>query len=166
MKKIKSLSFYSMIMFPYLLSSLLLFFTLMSSDASFATDVESLKTILGMDSNQFNIMMIAVLTISNFVIFFVVFYILKLFIFLFDKAKVARNKDLFFSLLTGYTIANLCALIINDFFNVPIDIAAKIMTFMDVIIFAGLYYYFSKLKKISIILCIIKLIISLPGVFV
>ncbi|KYH14004.1 hypothetical protein [Staphylococcus kloosii] len=164
MKKIKSLSFYSAIMIPYLLSCLLYFFTFMSKESNTSNEIDSLKTMLGMDTSQFNIILILFMTIANIVIFFIVFYILKLFIFLFDKAKVAKNKDLFLSLLIGYTITNLCALIINDFFNVPIDIADKIMTFMDVIIFTGLYYYFSKLKKITIILCIIKLIISLPEV--
>lgn len=164
MKKIKSLTFYSAIMILYLLSCLLYFFTFMSKESNTSNEIDSLKTMLGMDTSQFNIILILFMTIANIVIFFIVFYILKLFIFLFDKAKVAKNKDLFLSLLIGYTITNLCALIINDFFNVPIDIADKIMTFMDVIIFTGLYYYFSKLKKITIILFIIKLIICLPEV--
>lgn len=136
----------------------------MSKESNTSNEIDSLKTMLGMDTSQFNSILILFMTIANIVIFFIVFYILKLFIFLFDKAKVAKNKDLFLSLLIGYTITNLCALIINDFFNVPIDIADKIMTFMDVIIFTGLYYYFSKLKKITIILFIIKLIICLPEV--
>lgn len=166
MKTIKSLSFYSIIMLPYILSSLLLFFTFMSKDTYIAKEADTVKTMLGLDTNTFNIVMILTLTISNLVIFFVVFYILKLFIFLFDRAKVTQNKHLFFSLLIGYTVANLCALIINDFLNLSIDSVGKYTPFIDLIIFTGLYYYFSKLKKITTILFMIKLIIGLPGVLV
>lgn len=166
MKTIKSLSFYSTIMLPYILSSLLLFFTFMSKDTYIAKEADTVKTMLGLDTNTFNIVMILTLTISNLVIFFVVFYILKLFIFLFDRAKVTHNKHLFFSLLIGYTVANLCALIINDFLNLSIDSVGKYTPFIDLIIFTGLYYYFSKLKKITTILFMIKLIIGLPGVLV
>ena len=166
MKTIKSLSFYSTIMLPYLLSSLLLFFTFMSKDTYIAKEANTIKAMLGLDTNAFNIVMILTLTISNLVIFFVVFYILKLFIFLFDKAKVTHNKYLFFSLLIGYTVTNLCALIINDFLNLSIDSVGKYTPFIDLIIFTGLYYYFSKLKKITTILFMIKLLIGLPGVLV
>lgn len=103
--------------------------------------------------------------IFNVLIFFFTFFILKLIVSLFDRDRKAKDKDLFFSLLIGYTIANLATLIINDFFNVSFNTLSYIIPIVDLVIFIALYYLFSKLKSITIVLFIIKLIIIVIGFF-
>jgi hypothetical protein len=166
MKTIKILSLYIISMIPYLASSLLLFFAFTYSDPSITSQVNSIKDTLSMTGNQLYFFIGLIVLIFNVLIFFFTFFILKLIVSLFDRDRKAKDKDLFFSLLIGYTIANLATLIINDFFNVSFNTLSYIIPIVDLVIFIALYYLFSKLKSITIVLFIIKLIIIVIGFFI
>jgi hypothetical protein len=166
MKTIKILSLYIISMIPYLASSLLLFFAFTYSDPTITSQVNSIKDTLSMTDNQLYFFIGLIVLIFNVLIFFFTFFVLKLIVSLFDRDRKAKDKDLFFSLLIGYTIANLATLIINDFFNVSFNTLSYIIPIVDLIIFIALYYLFSKLKSITIVLFIIKLIIIVIGFFI
>ncbi|MCD8877844.1 hypothetical protein [Staphylococcus kloosii] len=166
MKTIKILSLYIISMIPYLASSLLLFFAFTYSDPTITSQVNSIKDTLSMTGNQLYFFIGLIVLIFNVLIFFFTFFILKLIVSLFDRDRKAKDKDLFFSLLIGYTIANLATLIINDFFNVSFNTLSYIIPIVDLVIFIALYYLFSKLKSITIVLFIIKLIIIVIGFFI
>ncbi|HJF69010.1 MAG TPA: hypothetical protein K8V85_11905 [Staphylococcus kloosii] len=166
MKTIKILSLYIISMIPYLASSLLLFFAFTYSDPTITSQVNSIKDTLSMTDNQLYFFIGLIVLIFNVLIFFFTFFILKLIVSLFDRDRKAKDKDLFFSLLIGYTIANLATLIINDFFNVSFNTLSYIIPIVDLVIFIALYYLFSKLKSITIVLFIIKLIIIVIGFFI
>lgn len=163
MKTIKILSLYIISMIPYLASSLLLFFAFTYSDPTITSQVNSIKDTLSMTDNQLYFFIGLIVLIFNVLIFFFTFFVLKLIVSLFDRDRKAKDKDLFFSLLIGYTIANLATLIINDFFNVSFNTLSYIIPIVDLVIFIVLYYLFSKLKSITIVLFIIKLIIIVIG---
>jgi hypothetical protein len=166
MKTIKILSLYIISMIPYLASSLLLFFAFTYSDPTITSQVNSIKDTLSMTDNQLYFFIGLIVLIFNVLIFFFTFFVLKLIVSLFDRDRKAKDKDLFFSLLIGYTIANLATLIINDFFNVSFNTLSYIIPIVDLVIFIALYYLFSKLKSITIVLFIIKLIIIVIGFFI
>ncbi|AVQ36995.1 hypothetical protein [Staphylococcus kloosii] len=166
MKTIKILSLYIISMIPYLASSLLLFFAFTYSDPTITSQVNSIKDTLSMTDNQLYFFIGLIVLIFNVLIFFFTFFVLKLIVSLFDRDRKAKDKDLFFSLLIGYTIANLATLIINDFFNVSFNTLSYIIPIVDLVIFIVLYYLFSKLKSITIVLFIIKLIIIVIGFFI
>lgn len=166
MKTIKILSLYIISMIPYLASSLLLFFAFTYSDPTITSQVNSIKDSLSMTDNQLYFFIGLIVLIFNVLIFFFTFFVLKLIVSLFDRDRKAKDKDLFFSLLIGYTIANLATLIINDFFNVSFNTLSYIIPIVDLVIFIVLYYLFSKLKSITIVLFIIKLIIIVIGFFI
>ena len=166
MKTIKTLSLYIISMIPYLASSLLLFFTFTYSQSTITNQVNSVKDTLNMSDNQLYFFMGIIALISNILIFFFTFFVLKLITFLFDSGRKTKDKDLFFSLLIGYTIANLTALIINDFFNISFNTLSYITPIVDLVTFTALYYSFSKLKNITITLSIIKLIIIVIGLII
>lgn len=166
MKTIKILSLYIISMIPYLVSSLLLFFAFTYSDPTITSQVNSIKDTLSMTDNQLYFFIGLIVLIFNVLIFFFTFFVLKLIVSLFDRDRKAKDKDLFFSLLIGYTIANLATLIINDFFNVSFNTLSYIIPIVDLVIFIVLYYLFSKLKSITIVLFIIKLIIIVIGFFI
>ncbi|HCW8541996.1 TPA: hypothetical protein OYJ52_002238 [Staphylococcus aureus] len=166
MKMIKTLSLYIISMIPYLASSLILFFTFTYSQSTVTSQVNSIKDTLSMSDNQLYFFMGIIVLISNFLIFFFTFFVLKLLAFLFDRNRKAKDKDLFFSLLIGYTIANLAALILNDFFNISFDTLSYITPILDLVTFTALYYSFSKLKNITIVLSIVKLTIIVTGIIV
>lgn len=166
MKTIKTLSLYIISMIPYLASSFLLFFTFTYSQSTITSQVNSIKDTLSMSDNQLYFFMGIIVLISNVLIFFFTFFVLKLIAFLFDRGKKAKDKDLFFSLLIGYTIANLAALILNDFFNISFNTLSYITPIVDLVTFTVLYYSFSKLKNITIVLSIIKLIIIVIGIII
>jgi hypothetical protein len=163
MKTIKILSLYIISMIPYLASSLLLFFAFTYSDPTITSQVNSIKDTLSMTDNQLYFFIGLIVLIFNVLIFFFTFFVLKLIVSLFDRDKKAKDKDLFFSILISYTIANLATLIINDFFNISFNTLSYIIPIVDLVIFIALYYLFSKLKSITIVLFIIKLIIIVIG---
>jgi hypothetical protein len=163
MKTIKILSLYIISMIPYLASSLLLFFAFTYSDPTITSQVNSIKDTLSMTDNQLYFFIGLIVLIFNVLIFFFTFFVLKLIVSLFDRDRKAKDKDLFFSILISYTIANLATLIINDFFNVSFNTLSYIIPIVDLVIFIVLYYLFSKLKSITIVLFIIKLIIIVIG---
>jgi hypothetical protein len=163
MKTIKILSLYIISMIPFLASSLLLFFAFTYSDSTITSQVNSIKDTLSMTDNQLYFFICLIVLIFNVLIFFFTFFVLKLIVSLFDRGRKAKDKDLFFSILISYTIANLATLIINDFFNVSFNTLSYIIPIVDLVIFIALYYLFSKLKSITIVLFIIKLIIIVIG---
>ncbi|HDH4185528.1 TPA: hypothetical protein PIX54_002718 [Staphylococcus aureus] len=166
MKMIKTLLLYIISMIPYLASSLILFFTFTYSQSNVTSQVNSIKDTLSMSDNQLYFFMGIIVLISNVLIFFFIFFVLKLIAFLFDRNRKAKDQDLFFSLLTGYTIANLAALILNDFFNISFETLSYITPILDLVTFTTLYYSFSKLKNITIVLSIVKLTIIITGIIV
>ena len=165
MKIIKKLSLYLASMIPYLASALLLFYTFTASQSNPQNQIDTIQKSLNMTVTQINFFTIIIVLLSNILVLVFTFFIIKLIIIIFDRNKVSKDEDLFFSLILGYTAANLAALLLNDLLNLPFATIMYYTPLIDLITFTTLYYFFSKSKKFTIIIFFTKVIIILTGFF-
>lgn len=165
MKIIKKLSLYLASMIPYLASALLLFYTFTASQSNLQNQIDTIQKSLNMTVTQINFFTIIIVLLSNILVLVFTFFIIKLIIIIFDRNKVSKDEDLFFSLILGYTAANLAALLLNDLLNLPFTTIMYYTPLIDLITFTTLYYFFSKSKKFTIIIFFTKVIIILTGFF-
>lgn len=152
-------------MIPYLASALLLFYTFTASQSNLQNQIDMIQKSLSMTVTQINFFTIIIVLLSNILVLVFTFFIIKLIIIIFDRNKVSKDEDLFFSLILGYTAASLAALLLNDLLNLPFATITYYTPFIDLITFTILYYFFSKSKKFTIIIFFTKVIIILTGFF-
>lgn len=159
MTRLKDLSLYFAIILPYLCSSLLIFFTFTYQMSEMHKALQDIRNQLAMNTFQFNVFLSLIVLIFNSVLILVMFIIFKFIIYLFDRAKMAKDRDIIFSLTSGLLFTHLLALFLNDLFQVSFDNVIYITSLSDLIVFTILYYTFSKKIKLTIVAGAVKLIL-------
>ena len=115
-----------------------------------------------MSDVQINLLIVILIVISSLVTFFVTYFLLKLLAFVFKLGNTYQNKSLYMSLLLGFTIANVFALIFSDLIGLPLDVIKYITPLIDIGVFAAAFYFLGENKgKTTPILVVGKLIINL-----
>ncbi|WP_159031414.1 hypothetical protein [Staphylococcus muscae] len=148
-------------MIPYLVSSIMLFYTYTANQSNLQKQVEIFQQSLSMTETQMHFFTAIIVLLSNILVFIFTFFLIKLLLLIFDRNKESKNEDLFFALVLGYTAANMTSLILNDWFRISFSIFMNYIPIIDLITFTSLYYFFSKSKKFTVIVFVIKTIIIL-----
>ncbi|MGV3042668.1 hypothetical protein [Staphylococcus rostri] len=164
MKIFKKLFLLIIVMLPYLISSIMLFYTYTSNQSNLQKHMETIQQSLSMTETQMHFFTAIIVLLSNILVFIFTFFLIKLLLLIFDRNKESKNEDLFFALVLGYTAANMTALILNDWFHISFSIFMNYIPIVDLITFTSLYYFFSKSKKFTAIVFVIKTIIILTSV--
>lgn len=164
MKILKKLLILVASMVPYLVSSIMLFYTYTSNQSNLQKQMETIQQSLSMTETQMHFFTAIIVLLSNILVFIFTFFLIKLLLLIFDRNKESKNEDLFFALVLGYTAANMTALILNDWFRISFSIFMNYIPIIDLITFTSLYYFFSKSKKFTVIVFVIKTIIILTSI--
>lgn len=163
LKQLKNIVFYFILILPYIISSLLLFFSITNNDEILKRRIDNIQTTLGFDMYQFIFFIGIIIFISTIITLVFVFILLKIVLLIVDREKEAKDRDLFFSLIVGFTTSNILALVLNDLLDLNISTITLITPIVDIMVFTSLYYYFSRNKKNSITLLTARIIIFLFG---
>ncbi|UXR76574.1 MULTISPECIES: DUF1958 domain-containing protein [unclassified Staphylococcus] len=122
-------------MMPYLVSSIMLFYTYTANQSNLQKQVETIQQSLSMTETQMHFFTTIVVLLSNILVFIFTFFLIKLLLLIFDRNKESKNEDLFFALVLGYTAANMTALILNDWFHISFSIFKNYIPIIDLITF-------------------------------
>lgn len=142
----------------------MLFYAYTSNQSNLQKQMETIQQSLSMTETQMHFFTAIIVLLSNILVFVFTFFLIKLLLLIFDRNKESKNEDLLFALVLGYTAANMTALILNDWFHIPFSSFMNYIPIVDLITFTSLYYFFSKSKKFTAIVFVIKTIIILTSV--
>ncbi|MGN5884215.1 hypothetical protein [Staphylococcus simulans] len=162
MNRIKSQLLDLLALLPYVISAILVFYVISANDHIITQKLDSIQDSVDMSDVQINLLIVILIVISSLVTFFVTYFLLKLLAFVFKLGNTYQNKSLYMSLLLGFTIANVFALIFSDLIGLPLDVIKYITPLIDIGVFAAAFYFLGENKgKTTPILVVGKLIINL-----
>lgn len=166
MLKIKNILLSLATIVPYLLSVILLFFSVVHSEGKFHEAFVEIHKATDFNNFQVYAFSTIIIIILSLIIFLILFLILKGIVILFDKQVFSIDKALFFSISVSLVLTNLIALLLIDSFSVNIEKLRLLIPVIDICLFSALYYSFSKNKKITLVLFVAKLMIALTGLLI
>lgn len=161
--KIKDALLQIILIIPYIISSIFVFYAVKSNENFMKIKLNNIKSSAEIDNFQFNFLIIIIIILSSIVTLFITYFLLKLIIFIFNRDSSHNGKDIFMSLLISYMITNLVVIFYINVLGASYESAKFVTPFADLIIFIMLYYLNTKNSKNTILLFVAKAVIVILG---
>lgn len=152
-----------MFLIPYILSSLILFFTLIEKDNSLLKVIQEASKVINVSNDKFLFFMIVLVIVGNLFVFFVTFLLLKIILLIFGLKK-KYDQDLFISLLMSGSLINLAAIAIITMMSVNRIGLSVVTSTVEIILFLLLFYSNTKDLKATKVLFYGKILFLLTNI--